>query len=164
MRWLGVINLTWENLQIAKRKAGTEEGVRSGQRTDLRFAICRFSQVRFITPSHLTHNLFFYFQYFLVLIWFIFSMGRTIGLGRIWSFVLGFWSLVARLAPLESVEQRGWNFLATESDVTIVALKLAMRLHFPLPKIRTIGDEFTLSLAKNSHSSFLPSHFPFLPS
>ena len=45
------------------------------------------------------------------------------------------------------------------SDVTIVALKLAMNLHFPLPKIRTIGDELTLSLAKNSHFSFLPSHF-----
>ena len=29
------------------------------------------------------------------------------------------------------------------SDVTIVALKLAMNLHFPLPKIRTIGDELT---------------------
>ena len=43
------------------------------------------------------------------------------------------------------------------SDVTIVALKLAMNLHFPLPKIRTIGDELTLSLAKNSHFSFLPS-------
>ena len=28
-----------------------------------------------------------------------------------------------------------------ESDVTIVALKLAVNLHFPLPKIRTIGDE-----------------------
>ena len=50
------------------------------------------------------------------------------------------------------------------SDVTIVALKLAMNLHFPLPKIRTIGDELTLSLAKNSHFSFLPSHFPSLPS
>ena len=46
------------------------------------------------------------------------------------------------------------------SDVTIVALKLAMNSHFPLPKIRTIGDELTLSLAKNSHFSFLPSHFP----
>ena len=34
------------------------------------------------------------------------------------------------------------------SDVTIVALKLAMNLHFPLPKIRTIGDELTLTLAK----------------
>ena len=43
------------------------------------------------------------------------------------------------------------------SDVTIVALKLAMNLHIPLPKIRTIGDELTLSLAKNSHFSFLPS-------
>ena len=50
------------------------------------------------------------------------------------------------------------------SDVTFAALKLAMNLHFPLPKIRTIGDEFTLSLAKNSHFSFLPSHFPSLPS
>ena len=49
------------------------------------------------------------------------------------------------------------------SDVTIVALKLAMNLHFPLPKIRTIGDELTLSLAKNSHFSFLLSHFPSLP-
>ena len=50
------------------------------------------------------------------------------------------------------------------SDVTIFALKLAMNLHFPLPKICTIGDELTLSLAKNSHFSFLPSHFPSLPS
>ena len=50
------------------------------------------------------------------------------------------------------------------SDVTIVALKLAMNLHFPLPKIRTIGNELTLSLAKNSHFSFLPPHFPSLPS
>ena len=49
------------------------------------------------------------------------------------------------------------------SDVTIFALKLAMNLHFPLPKIRTIGNEFTLSLAKNSHFSFLPSHSPSLP-
>ena len=43
------------------------------------------------------------------------------------------------------------------SDVPIVALKLAMNLHFPLRKIRTLGDELTLSLAKNSHFSFLPS-------
>ena len=50
------------------------------------------------------------------------------------------------------------------SDVTIVALKLAMNLHFPMPKIRTFGDELTLSHAKNSHFSFLPSHFPSLPS
>ena len=50
------------------------------------------------------------------------------------------------------------------SDVTIFALKLAMNLYFPLPKVRTIGNELTLSLAKNSHFSFLPSHFPSLPS
>ena len=37
-------------------------------------------------------------------------------------------------------------------------------IHFPLPKFRTIGDEFTLSLAKNSHFSFLRSDFPSLPS
>ena len=50
------------------------------------------------------------------------------------------------------------------SDVTNVALKLAMNLHLsdPLPKIRTIGDEVTLSLAKIR--TFLPSHFPSLPS
>ena len=30
--------------------------------TDLRFAICRFSQLVFIALSNLTHNLFFYFQ------------------------------------------------------------------------------------------------------
>ena len=39
-----------------------------------------------------------------------------------------------------------------------------MNSHFPLPKIRTIGDELTVSLAKNSHFSFLPSHFPSLRS
>ena len=50
------------------------------------------------------------------------------------------------------------------SDVTIVAPKLAMNLHTPLPKIRTIGDELTPFLAKNFHFSFLPSHFPSLPS
>ena len=49
------------------------------------------------------------------------------------------------------------------SDVTIFA-RLAMNSHFHLPKNRTIGDELTLSLAKNSHFSFLPSHFPSLPS
>ena len=41
------------------------------------------------------------------------------------------------------------------SDVTVVALKLGMSLHFPLTKIHTIGDEFTLGLAKNWHFSFL---------
>ena len=38
-------------------------------------------------------------------------MGRTIGLGRIWSIVLGFRSLVARLAPFKrESEQRGRIF------------------------------------------------------
>ena len=49
----------------------------------------------------------------MVLIWFIFSMGRTVGLGRIWSFtcILGFRSLVARLTPFKrESEQRGRIF------------------------------------------------------
>ena len=54
----------WETLpeKICRSQSTNQEGVRSVQRTDLCFAICRFSQVRFLTPSHLTHNLFFYFQ------------------------------------------------------------------------------------------------------
>ena len=79
---------------------------------------------------------------------------------------------------VHSVREREIQRERDGSDVTIVALKLAMSfhfpcqkfaqfpmcLHFPLPKIRTIGDEFTLSLAKHSHFSFLPSPFPSLPS
>ena len=48
--------------KIYRSQSTNQEGVRSAHRTDLCFAICRSSQVRFITPSHLTHNLFFYFQ------------------------------------------------------------------------------------------------------
>ena len=60
---LGVINLTWENLQIAKHKSGRRSFSLADWFVLCRaFAICRFSHVRFITPSHLTHNLFFYFQ------------------------------------------------------------------------------------------------------
>ena len=53
-----------------------------------------------------------------------------------------------------------------ETEVTSpLSLKLAINLQFPLPKIRTIGDDLlTLSLAKNLHFPFLPSHFPSLPS
>ena len=45
------------------------------------------------------------------------------------------------------------------SDVIIVALKLAMSLHFPMQKKSHNCCEFTLSLAKKSHFTFLPSHF-----
>ena len=47
-------------------------------------------------------------------------------------------------------------------DVTIVALKLAMSLHFPCQKNSHNCYEFTLSLAKNSPLSFLLSLFPSL--
>ena len=70
-------------------------------------------------------------------------------------------SYIVREVPVLSVRERE-RYRDSDrerdgSDVTIVALELAMNLHFPVPKIRTIGDELTLSLAKNSHSSFLPS-------
>ena len=58
----------------------------------------------------------------------------------------------------ERERQRERDTETDGGDITIVALKLAMSLLFPLPKIRTIGDEFTLQstfLAKNSHFSFL---------
>ena len=67
------INTTWEHLQIEKHKS-----VRWAERT---FLICAFQSADFLrwclSPErNLTHNLSFYFQQFLVLIWFIFSMRR----------------------------------------------------------------------------------------
>ena len=50
------------------------------------------------------------------------------------------------------------------SDVTIFALKLAMNLHFPCQKFAQLAMSLHFPLAKNSHFSFLPSHFPSLPS
>ena len=53
------------------------------QRTDLCFAICIFSQVRFITPSHLTHNLFFLFPIvFGINLILLFEGKNNMGLGR----------------------------------------------------------------------------------
>ena len=75
--------------------------------------------------------------------------------------------IVREVLSVRERERERERYRQTErdgSDVTIVALKLEMNLHFPLPKIRTIGDELTLSLAQNSHFSFLPSHFLSLPS
>ena len=62
---LEVINTTRENVQISKYKSVLRLNKRP---SDLCFAICRFSQVVFITSSNLTHNLLFYFLWFLVLI------------------------------------------------------------------------------------------------
>ena len=83
------------------------------------------------------------------------------------NFIIGSASYIVRevrsVRERERERERERDTETDGSDVTNVALKLVMSLHFPLPKIRTIGDEFTLSLAKNSHFSFLPSHFPSLP-
>ena len=49
------------------------------------------------------------------------------------------------------------------SDVTICKLKWSMSFNFRCQKF-ALGDEFTLSLAKNAHFSFLPLHFPSHPS
>ena len=46
--------------------------IHSGDCTDFCFAICRFSQVVFVTSNNSTHNLLFFFQKVLVLIWCIF--------------------------------------------------------------------------------------------
>ena len=59
MRWLGVINLTWGNLQIAKHKSGKR--LFSSAEWFVLWDLSEFSGKLF-TPSHLTHNLFFYFQ------------------------------------------------------------------------------------------------------
>ena len=64
--------------------------------------------------------------------------------------------LLVREREKERYRERDRERERDGSDVTIVALKLAMNLPIPLPKIRTIGDELTLSLAKTSYFSFLP--------
>ena len=101
--------------------------------------------------------------------WFGSSWARSQAVGRsIYIYIIG----SAEALPILCVRYFRWERERdTErerdrdgSDVTIFALKLAMNLHSPSPKIRTIGNELTLSLAKNSHFSFLPSHLPSLPS
>ena len=49
-------------LKSTDRQSTNQSAELNERLPDLCFAICRFSHVRFITPSHLTHNLFFYFQ------------------------------------------------------------------------------------------------------
>ena len=56
--------------------------------------------------------------------------GKTIGLGRIWSFVLGFRPLVARLAPFERVgTKKAKKILATES---VNSLRISAPQWWPL--------------------------------
>ena len=65
-------------------------------------------------------------------------MGSTIGLGRIWSFVLGFRSLVARLAPFKRVGTKKANFLATES-VNFSATMVRLEVWREKRKVRFFG-------------------------
>ena len=62
------------NLRKSSNRNAQISVIHSPHCTDLCFAICRFSQVVFITSNNFTHNLLFYFQQFLVLIWFLFSI------------------------------------------------------------------------------------------
>ena len=75
------------------------------------FVISRFSDVRYmlITSSNLMHNLFFYFQYSLVLIWFLFMMGRRAVQPYVRSFAFGSWMTCC--AILRDAEQREGNCL-----------------------------------------------------
>ena len=74
MRLLEVITLSEK---ICRSQSTNQPGERNKYHTDLCFAICWYFQVVFINLSDLTHNFFFYFQYFLVIIWFLYLMGRT---------------------------------------------------------------------------------------
>ena len=62
------------NLRKSANRNAQISVIHSAHSTDLCFAICRFSQVVFVTSNNFTHNLLFYFQQFLVLIWFLFSI------------------------------------------------------------------------------------------
>ena len=109
VRWLEVINLTWENLQIAKHKS-----VRWTERTSSWFVLCDLSifsgKVYHPEPPH-AQSLFLFPILFGINLIHFFNGKNKIGLGRIWSFVLGFRSLVVRLVPFErrAREQRGWK-------------------------------------------------------
>ena len=67
------------------------------------------------------------------------------------------------MSEVLSVRERDTERERDGSDVIIVALKLAMNLHFPMPKIHTIGDELTLSLAKNFALFVSPFTLPVSP-
>ena len=56
------VSLSLSHRKYLTHNIGSASAKLSERLPDLCFAICRFSQVRFITPNHLTHNLFFYFQ------------------------------------------------------------------------------------------------------
>ena len=50
------------NLRKSANRNAQISVIHSAHYTDLCFAICRFSQVVFVTSNNFTHNLLFYFQ------------------------------------------------------------------------------------------------------
>ena len=77
---------------------------RSAQWTDLCFAICRIFSGKVYHPEPPHAQSFFLFPIvFCINLIHFFDGKNNIGLSRFWSFVLGSWSLVARLAPFERV-------------------------------------------------------------
>ena len=72
-------------------------------------------------------------------------------------------SYIAREVLLMRERERYREREIDGSDVTIVALKVAMNLHFPLPKSSTIGDELTLSLATKNAILDSPFTLPVSP-
>ena len=89
--------------QVAKRRIA-----------DLCFVICRFSQV-VLSPraTSRTSYLLFYFQSFLVLVWFLFSMGKMNFQPYIQLFLFRFLNTIrSHVAPFERGETKSGNFLA----------------------------------------------------
>ena len=74
VRWLGVINLTWENLQIAKHKS-----VRWAERTSSWFVLCKIFSGKVYDPEPPRAQSLFLFPIVFGINLILFSMGRTMG-------------------------------------------------------------------------------------
>ena len=135
MRRLGVINLTWENLRIAAaqiRKA-------FGSSADW-FVFCDLyifsGKVYHPELPHAQSLFLFPIVFGINLIHFV-DGKNNIGLGRIWSFVFGFWSLIAWLSLFWGVGTKpygGRNFLATKS---VRSLRISALEWWPFKKGET---------------------------
>ena len=93
-----------------------------------------FSEVRFITPSLLTHDLLFYFPIVFGISLIHFFNGQNIlGLGWIWS--LGFRSLVALLALFQRVRTKSANFFICNGK-TVNSLQILAPPWWPIEEGR----------------------------